>query len=401
MRALAIVILLVVPQDSSDKVRALVEKLGSDVIAEREAATSELIKLGPAALPAIREQLGKADGERKARLQAVVKRIEREIKLEKLLGAVPVVTLKVRDVPVEEALAEISSQTGLSIEGFFLDRSFRTTADFKRVSVWKAVDDLCRSHGGIIGVYRSNGIVVEPGQPDAPPILMDKGFGFLVRRAFKWEDGRVELQAVLAHPPRLPLWSTRLEFEALEDDQGTSLVAEKVEPQFLFGSRFVGQTRPGQFAVLMSHVSAAGAAEGAKRLARVRGRILVGLALDLKPLVILSDPLKEEKSSAKANGYAVEIKSVLKGAVIRLRVAVQLPKGEKGGGPGWTLALRDNGGELHMGRVVADLFEDDDVTVEVAVPEGRTIASFELLEPEGLTEVRIPFDFADIPIRAK
>lgn len=401
MRALSVLLVGLLLQDPADKVRPLVEKLGSDEIAVREDAAAQLVKLGPGALPAIREQLGKAEGERKVRLQAVVKKIEREVILEKVLGAVPVVTLKVRDAPVEEALAEMARQTGLKIEGFFLDSSFRTTASFDRVPLWKAIDDLCRSHGGIISLYKPNGILVEPGQRDAPPVLMDRGFGFLVRRAFRWEDGRVELQVVLAHSPRLPLWSTRLKFEALEDDKGTSLAAEKVEPRFVLGStKFASQTRPGQFAVLLSHVSAAGAGEGAKRLARVRGQILVGLALDLKPLVTLPDPLKQEKSSANANGCAVEIKSVLRGPVIRLRVSVELPKAEEGG-PRWTLALRDNGGELHMGRVVADLFEEDEVTVEVAVPEGREIVSFELLEPEELTEISIPFDFADVPIAGK
>ena len=54
------------------KVQELVEKCGSDEIAEREAATRELFALGEAALPLLEKAAAAARGETKARLEKVV-----------------------------------------------------------------------------------------------------------------------------------------------------------------------------------------------------------------------------------------------------------------------------------------------------------------------------------------
>src|SRR5688572_30642758 len=87
------------PQDPAEKVRALVDQLESDEIAEREGAQTELIKRGTANLPLLRELRSKAEGEKKARLDAIVGRLERDERAANLLGPGPLVTLKVKDRP--------------------------------------------------------------------------------------------------------------------------------------------------------------------------------------------------------------------------------------------------------------------------------------------------------------
>jgi HEAT repeat protein len=50
-------------QDVSERVKELIERLGSDSVAEREEATRRLYELGPEALPALEEAAARADPE--------------------------------------------------------------------------------------------------------------------------------------------------------------------------------------------------------------------------------------------------------------------------------------------------------------------------------------------------
>ena len=131
-------------QDPSDKVRALVEKLGSDEIAERQKAAGDLVKLGTPALPALRVHLGKAEGEAKVVLQSIVTKLEREERLYKLLESPPVVTLKVRDAEIETVLevpyAELSRPDALRVEHWTRDGATRPVYffDWHGESIWGA-----------------------------------------------------------------------------------------------------------------------------------------------------------------------------------------------------------------------------------------------------------------------
>lgn len=60
------------PKIDEKRVEALVEKCGSEEIADREAATGELFAMGEAVLPLLEKALGAAKGETRARLEKVV-----------------------------------------------------------------------------------------------------------------------------------------------------------------------------------------------------------------------------------------------------------------------------------------------------------------------------------------
>jgi hypothetical protein len=60
------------PKLDEKKVEALVEKCGSEEIADREAATGELFAMGEAVLPLLEKAMGAAKGETRARLEKVV-----------------------------------------------------------------------------------------------------------------------------------------------------------------------------------------------------------------------------------------------------------------------------------------------------------------------------------------
>ena len=403
---LVLLLMVLLLQDPADKVRALVEKLGSDEIAERQKAAKELLKLGPPALPALRGHVEKADGERKVVLQSIVAKLEREVRLQKLLESPPVVTLKVRDAVIEDVLEDIAKQTGLQVEGFMLDASFRVTAEFDRVPLWKALDEIGRLHGGVITHYYPARVLVEPGARTGSPLVIHKGLGLHLRPVVRTATGAVELQAVINHAPGLPIWSTSVEYKELTDDLGKSLVDKEPGLEEWFAPSFAGPASPKNFACCMSHRSKAAASDGAVRLKRVRGSAVVGLALDLKSLLVIPVSAKEEEASGSANGYGATVKVTRQKDTVTVMVSrlthpdandeedpdlAEIPK--------WTFALRDKDGKLHMGRVKDLSWGDSDkVKVEIALPAGKEIASIELVEPEQLTEIAIPFDFTDLPI---
>ena len=407
LTALACGLLLAAAQDPAEKLGALVEKLGSDEIADREKASADLVKLGPSALPAIRDHLAKSQGERKARLQAIVTLLDREERLYKLLDSPPVVSIKVRDQAVEAVLADISRQTGFQVEGFFLDNSFRTTVTLDRVPLWKALDEIGRLHGGLVAHYFRNHVLLEPGERAGSPLILHRGFGFHIRPLVRAGGAPFVVQGVINYAPGLPVWSTRIEYKELTDDQGTSLLAPAGESDLSLGSRFAGPSHK-SFAAILNHLARNEPAKKATRLARARGSAIVGLALDLKPLVVIPDPLKEAKRSGSGNGFQLTIKAVKREGAIHVKVtSLSLPDEEEFSGldvssvPRWAFAIRDRQGALHVGHSRAWGLDDAEMQVEVALPAGKEAATFELLEPEKLSEVEIPFDFKDLPIKTR
>src|SRR5262245_19826791 len=97
--ALASSLLLFAAQDPADKVRALVEKLGSDEIEDRIKAETELKAMGSKALPQLRDLMAKADLDRQLRMRGMIHAIERAEAVAALLRPGPQVTLTVQDRP--------------------------------------------------------------------------------------------------------------------------------------------------------------------------------------------------------------------------------------------------------------------------------------------------------------
>ncbi len=98
------------PQQQS--VEALLAKLSSEDFKTRQAASDELIALGPAAMPAIKQAAEAAtDKEVAARLRSAWDALEEQ---RVLLGNL--ITLDLKDVPVKDALEQIAAKAGESIQ---------------------------------------------------------------------------------------------------------------------------------------------------------------------------------------------------------------------------------------------------------------------------------------------
>jgi hypothetical protein len=404
--ALALV-LLAVPQDPADKVRALVEKLASDDVAERDKVAGELMKLGAPALPALRAHEAKAVGQSKAVLQGVIQRIEGAVRLDKLLGSAPVVTLNLKDAKVEAAIAELAAQSGLAISGFFVEDSMRVTYACERVPVWKAIDDLCRAQGGVAPAYSQNSIIIEGGKERGTPVTLHKSLGIHFAPPLR-RDGALRLQAYLTYPPGMPVWTAALEFDELTDDLGTAYEkkSEAVDP--FLEELFSGQGPPDQFCSKFQHRSAAEVPDKAVRLKRVRGAITAKVAMEFKMILKVAQPLKGE-TAAEEGGYKLAITPKRKDEAVQFRINVEAhPEGDldlMGGlfsrDTKKVFGCRDDQGNLHLARVKSSFMDESDhVTVTARLPKGREVVSLELMEITEFAEIRIPFDYADVPLKA-
>ena len=396
-------------QDPAETVRALVEKLGSEEIAEREKAAADLIKLGPAALPALRKHEAGSEGVTRTALRSVINRIERTDRLDKLLGSGPAVTLDVKDAEIEKVIAEMARQTGLDITGFFLDSSMRVTLKCQATPVWKAVDDLCRAHGGSAARYTSRTIVVEGGLEPGTALATNRSLAVQFRPPRRSQDGKLMLNGVVTYPPGVPVWTTALEFDEITDDQKTSLATRDDDGGFSLADYLPLPGVAGQFASKVNHRSSGELGKGAKRLSRLRGSVVAKVPVEFKTLITVPHPMKESSTLADEGGYRVELTPKRKDEKVMIRIRFhQRPEGDKDDDHDFerdtkrAFGIRDDQGVLYVTRARSMIFEDSEPTqVEVLVPKGREIAAFEIMDILEFTEIRIPFDFSELPISVK
>lgn len=134
--------------DDPEKIARLVQRLGSDRFAEREAAARVLDGLGEKALPALREASTQGeDAEVRRRAQALVARIEKRLLTERILTPKRV-RLTFRDTPVVDAVRELAAKAGypgqVVIQGDLKNVSQRRiTWDSGELTFWEALTQLC------------------------------------------------------------------------------------------------------------------------------------------------------------------------------------------------------------------------------------------------------------------
>ena len=415
MTAIALILLLA-PQDSADKVRALVEKLGSEEAAEREMATSELIKLGPAALPAIREHLAKAEGEGegKTRLQGVIKALERSAKVAQLTAPGPRVTLKVKDRPAAEVLAEIAKQSGMQVLDVGLPAETRLSLEAEGLSPAAAIDELCRRHGRIMFQWSPSGVRLRPEPYRKVPVFDAGPFRFVVH-SLKWsllrDDGTgcadfPTFQGGLVVPPgRMPP-EAAIVIESMEDDAGTVIKEELVhdpdtnlawdghEPHVFNPLTWIGRPPP---------------AAGAKRLKSCRGHVRLTYVLATRPLATVKCPLAAPTSKSGGDGIGLEVlKWTREGGALELKFALildatsseddRMPSRKR-------FALHDAQGRWVFGRTAGmSSFElrgrfRTVGAISFQIPPGFEVASFDFLGPSDEEAVKVPFDLGEVPLQ--
>jgi len=415
---LLVLLLFAASQDPADKVKALVDKLGSDEIAVRDEAARELVKLGPAALPALREFLTKADGERKPRLKRVISRIEREDRIAKARAPAPRVTLKAKGRPAAEVFGQIEKQTGVRIDTSEIPAETTVDADLAGVSVWDAIEAVCKAHGKIMFAFSPNRVVIEAAAFRTLPRATSDTFFVFMDHFFVSSYGgggnpHFTARPGLAWPPgRAPL-AYRFESDSLVDDAGTAY-SQGAKPGAVIWAG--GPAVAGISGATIYHGFSESVPEAARAIAEWKGRMILYVPAGLDRDASIEKPVGKFGAFNEGEESKIAVSSSRRNAGnIHFELQLSLsPHLEPEAGQSEIRApaiivLRDSTGTLHWGE--ADITPQrggvrrsgDWVTrplsVEFEVPEKAEIESLDVMIPVDLQEVVVPFEFRDIRFR--
>lgn len=421
LTTLACLLLLGAAQDPVDKVKALVEKLKSEELVERETAAAELVKLGPAALPAVRAHFERARGDTRDQLERILRKLEAAEKVAHLLRPGPSVTLSVKNRPAGEVLAEIRRQSGILVEGAGLPADARFDLDVRDVSAWKAVDELCRAHGKVMYAFDADRIQVRPGAYRKIPAFDLGPYRFVVD-SFDWKESTGDnlrrfdlIGGLLAPPGRFPD-STGVEVEKFEDESGDDLV-----PKFEMVRRYFPgppQRRQTGVPVIFRGLTWEGG-EGpsvlSSKLKSFNGSVRLAFALDRSRILAVNNPLAPGDRATTKGAAIVRICEVSRdGSRVLVKCWFQRPlfNEEREGDVlygRFTLSLYDADG-----RRVPGLHLDPSVTVHpdeaggvlrcadtysFNLPEGFVPESLDLEKATEFHTLRIPFNLDGVSLR--
>lgn len=408
----ALLILLSLPQeDLSKRVAGLVERLGSDEIDQRERATAELVKLGAPALAAIKSHQAAAAGEVRQRLEGVLLRIDRAIRCDAMLGPPVTITMKAEKRPLPDILEDLKRQGKQSIEWKDLP-SDPVTVSLDRSPVWKALDEVCKAHGGVMWRGEPGRVLVERAPYRAMPKLFDRNFLFYLSKYT--DDVTVGGRGASRYHNLYTglLWTggagptcMRLRVDELKDDKGTDLLTG-LTPDNPWGVTDIDS--PGLIHAEVSKFSPTIAHWDATKLTICRGAVLVQIVLESKRVLEIKDPEKSARGQHDVESLGVWVQDFKRsGEKLTSTAFVTLRGGQKKDSlrPSY-FGVRDANGKLHPARGHAGAYSTGVgdgtqvwIHVEWNLPAGIELSAFELHIPSDIHELEIPFEFKDVPLK--
>ena len=413
-------LLLAAPQDPADKIKSLVENLGSDEVAVREEAAKELVKLGYGALPALREAAAK--GNAKGLVDRLIDRIS-------ALGAPVHVSMEATDRPLREVVADLTKQTLIPIRLVGTAADAKATLTAKNTVVWKVVEDLCRARGDLMYRFIDDTIEIYPSTFRALPSVDAHGMRFFIDRMIfdrlredsggEKHPGFLRLHvAVLAPRGARVVW-VGFKVDEMTDDKGNNWAKER-ERGGVFGGP-LEFADPSEFQALptsrkflypfyIHRSNQPPPADDCARIARLRGKVEVVLAEGLQPIASIPDPLSRPSTAAMEGMPSLGIPAwkIEDGVLVMrytaawnadterdlwFRLKPLLVLNEKGGD--WQVSPRWHSWSRLGGK---DVDRRDNI-VSFAWPKGSSAGSLDLVGPHPIVTFEIPFDFRDIPLR--
>jgi len=400
-------LLLVGAQDPADKVKALIEKLGSDDIEVRAAAQKELTIVGRPALPALNKSLASASGEHKQQLQVVIEQIT-------AFGTPPLITLEAQDRPLREIAGDLERQTGIPVRIDGAIAEVKVSVAARRATIWKVVEDLCRAHGVVMYRFANDTIEIYPSKFRPLPCVDQAGMRFFIDR-FIWESGNlipglIRVHGGLLMPPGARVLWMQLTVEELTDDTGKN-VAELPQGGGYFmssGDRYLPHSRRFFFPAAFHPVVQCAPSLEAVKIVRFRGSVRVRLASVERVLTAIRDPLDRPSTPSPDASPCLGIdRWDRNGGHLRIRLTAGWDKEDtealaSKGGLNLYLRLKDGHWMTPQYWISGPADRGADrkpIIADFNIPPDAVPTSLELVAPESVVEVQIPFEFKDIPLR--
>jgi hypothetical protein len=242
MLRLALAALLLAPVQDEAALRSTIEKLEDDAFDVRDRAQKDLVRMGEAALPALRKAIAEARdskdrGELLLRAEAAVREIELAAKSRSVCPEAPLFTFRVLG-DLGDVGAHITKLTGLPVEYGTADRSRKLSFDVEGAPLMKVLDEVCRRNEGLTWEFKDDGKVLfkADGHVQKPSAyagaFRTKLASMKLTRSTDFKGRTATLIATLEaeHDPTVkPSKDREIEITKATDDKGTELEAREGE----------------------------------------------------------------------------------------------------------------------------------------------------------------------------
>lgn len=443
-------------EPSAKKADDWIRLLGSPRYQDRERASRELDSLGDAAFPTLKEVARSAEPEVRKRAEDLLQKIEDRLTRAKLL-APKVVRIQATDMPILDAIAELSKASSIPIQ-FQGDRTVlatrKITFDTGETTFWKAFDSLCLKGGLIepsvpaaVGRQRTVYFNGMPPPTAQQPLQVTNGDPSTHRFAYfgavririvpmpqpKGSGGAITYAVSVAAEPRIDSFQETHEplIDRATDEQGQDLrTASAAAPRGVDDAEWMMMQQMQQMTRGSSSiVQLQPAAKKSEKLTYLKGTIGVSMRVAEKELAVVKQVSNNIGVAAKGtDGSALTLLSLEKiGDSYRARIRVESTQANPFGGfaGGGRIMIQGNviiNGVAQRGVSSAPILADAQGRPYIAGPimqnsmsinNGSVASEFTLTyrgadlgPPETLTlsgtrQVALPltFEFRDVPVR--
>ncbi len=426
---LPLILALFAAAPPADPVAPLVLGLGGRSSFERDHAQARLLALGPPVLARLKRELASPDPEVRRRLLRVVAVLEAELDLRPTR-----ITADFKATPLPKVFAALrkSAGTPLVLEAMEAEQmgALRLTATFRDATFWEVMDELCRKCSLRVAGLGGD---AEKGEPAFVLVPARRQPAFAVRhgafrlvmtrisnnRSLDLEDdgpaqgAGLEVDFSLHAEPRLRVVNVgRPVIESAYDDRGRAL-PQKSDPDGddEDGPKMGGPPLPPPPPAVVLRDERGGGdtstaavlatpSDGARRLRSIKGAIPATVLVGHKTSVLLEKLEKGGKFTAEGQTYTV--------ASVRTRAQLQEVRIKHAGKGGMeevaftglqALEFIDASGRICR-HELADANETE-VVIQVSPNgrgRGRAYATRLLCKIPLTREIRIPFEFRNVPL---
>jgi hypothetical protein len=308
------------PEAAQPTIEQLIERLGSRDFKSREAAAKALAARSEEALPAMRKAVAHPDPEVRQRLEQLVADSERT-----LLLAPKRVTMKLDNVLLKDALAELSRQSGyrVDLQGGMPQQI--VNLDVKNATFWETLDKLSAQAGLVLQQHHDmQGGLILYAQNAITPFVDYRGpfrvwatgfhynksltFGSIPRNqaGVGQRSEQMSFMFSVVAEPKLPLLGLgQPKLTAAIDDQDNSLLPPAVKGGVYetYHSGYYGYRN----LVLQTQVQLVGPSAAARSVKLIKGALPVTLLADQRPEITVDQILTVKDKKFEGKDVTLEI----------------------------------------------------------------------------------------------